>query len=127
MNRGIFRIHGLALAAAMVFVSPLAMAGEADVVGVKIVKEGTGTYRFDVSVRHADEGWKHYADKWDVMGPEGAVLGTRVLVHPHEDEQPFTRSLQGVEIPGGIEQVSVRAHDSVHEYGGAEMSVQVPR
>ena len=108
-------------------VSSSALAGEADVVGVKIVREGTGTYRLDVSVRHADEGWKHYADKWDVMGPDGTVLGTRVLVHPHEDEQPFTRSLQGVEIPDGVAQVSVRAHDSVHEYGGAEMSVEVPR
>ncbi len=116
-----------AFAALAILVSPPGIAGEADVVGVKIIREGTGTYRFDVSVRHADEGWKHYADKWDVVGPDGTVLGTRVLVHPHEDEQPFTRSLQGVEIPRGVAQVSVRAHDSVHEYGGAEMRVEVPR
>jgi len=111
----------------MILVARPALAGEADVVGVKIIKEGTGTYRFDVSVRHSDQGWKHYADKWDVLAPDGTVLGTRELAHPHEGEQPFTRSLQGVEIPDGVVQVSVRAHDSVHEYGGAEMSVQVPR
>lgn len=104
-----------------------AQAGEADVVGVKIVKEGTGTYRFDVSVKHSDEGWNHYANAWDVVSPDGTVLGTRVLAHPHETEQPFTRSLQGVRIPDGVDQVTVRARDSVHEYGGAEMIVQVPR
>lgn len=127
MKRNIVGVYALAFAAFMYPVSPPGIAGEADVVGVKIVREGTGTYRFDVSVRHADEGWKHYADKWDVVGPEGTVLGTRILVHPHENEQPFTRSLQGVEIPGGVAQVSVRAHDSVHKYGGAEMRVEVPR
>ena len=104
-----------------------AIAGEADVVDVKITKEGAGTYRFDVTVKHADEGWKHYADAWDVVGPDGAVLGTRKLAHPHEDEQPFTRSLSGVRIPDGIGEVTLRAHDSVHEWGGAEMRVQVPR
>ncbi|MDA7949400.1 MAG: hypothetical protein MPJ78_18215 [Hyphomicrobiaceae bacterium] len=104
-----------------------ALSGEADVVGVKIIKEGTGTYRFDVTVRHADEGWKHYADAWEVVAPDGTVLGTRKLAHPHENEQPFTRSLPGVRIPDGVDEVTVRAHDSVHELGGAEMRVQVPR
>ena len=70
----------------LMFLAPLAAnAGEADVVGVKIIKEGTGTYRFDVSVRHGDEGWKHYADGWDVVAPDGVVLGTRELAHPHEN------------------------------------------
>ena len=108
-------------------VSAPAMAGEADVVGVKIIKEGTSTYRFDVTVRHGDEGWQHYADKWDVVAPDDSVLGTRELAHPHETEQPFTRSLAGVRIPESVKEVSIRAHDLVHGYGGAEMRVQVPR
>lgn len=102
-------------------------AGEADVVGVKIAKEAASTYRFDVTVRHDDKGWDHYANKWDVVAPDGTVLGTRVLAHPHETEQPFTRSLSGVRIPEGVAKVTLRAHDSVHKYGGAEMSVDVPR
>lgn len=102
-------------------------SGEADVVGVKIIKEGTGTYRFDVTVRHADEGWNHYAGAWEVVAPDGTVLGTRKLAHPHENEQPFTRSLPGVRIPDGVTEVTVRAHDSVHKTGGAEMRVQVPQ
>ena len=104
-----------------------AVAGEADVVGVKINKQGGGSYSFDVSVRHGDTGWKHYANKWDVVAPDGTVLGTRELLHPHENEQPFTRSLSGVKIPDGIQKVTLRAHDSVHGYGGAEVTVEVPR
>ena len=102
------------------------MAGEADVVGVEAKKEGAGTYRFDVTVAHGDEGWDHYADAWDVVAPDGTVLGTRVLAHPHENEQPFTRSLGGVAIPDGVTEVTLRAKDSVHEYGGEEMTVTLP-
>ncbi len=101
------------------------MAGEADVVDVKAFG-GSGNYGFDVSVRHGDTGWKHYADKWDVVGPDGTVLGTRVLLHPHETEQPFNRSLSGVQVPPGIKQVTLRAHDKVHGYGGKTITVDLP-
>lgn len=102
-----------------------AAAGEADVVGVKATPGSNGTWRFDVTVRHDDAGWDHYADAWDVVGPDGTVLGTRKLLHPHETEQPFTRSLTGVAIPTDVTTVTIRAHDSVHEYGGAEMTVEL--
>lgn len=105
----------------------MAGAGEADVVGVEAVSEGAGSWRFHVTVAHGDTGWDHYADKWDVVAPDGGVLGTRVLVHPHETEQPFTRSLGGVKIPAGIGAVVLRAHDSVHGYGGREMTVALPK
>ncbi len=101
-------------------------AGEADVVDVKVTAEAGGTYNFDVTVLHADAGWKHYADKWDVVGPDGKVYTTRILAHPHDDEQPFTRSQNGVSIPEGIKQVTLRAHDLVHAYGGKEMTVDLP-
>jgi len=104
-----------------------AHAGGADVVGVKARPDSGDTWRFDVSVAHGDTGWDHYADKWDVVGPDGKVLGTRTLAHPHEAEQPFTRSLGGVFIPPDVTEVTLRAHDSVHEYGGREMTVQLPR
>jgi len=103
-----------------------ATAGEADVVKVEAYQVGN-EWSFDVTVRHADTGWDHYADKWDVIAPDGTVLGTRVLYHPHVNEQPFTRSLGGVAIPDGVAEVIVRAHDSVHGYGGAEVRVTLPR
>ena len=104
-----------------------AVAGEADVVGAEAVREGDGTWRFRVTVRHTDEGWDHYADRWQVVAPDGRVLGTRVLLHPHETEQPFTRSLGGVSIPDGVDRVIIRAHDSVHGDGGAEIEVKLAR
>ncbi len=102
-------------------------AGEADVVGVDVRKTGDGQYHFSVSVRHDDTGWDHYADKWDVIGPDGTVLGTRILHHPHENEQPFTRSLGNVSIPDSVESVTLRAHDKVHKNGGKEVSATIPR
>jgi len=104
-----------------------AWAGEADVVAVKVTSGPAGTWRFDVTVRHADEGWSHYADRWEVLGPDGRVLATRILLHPHENEQPFTRSLTGVVVPAGVHRVTVRAHDKVHGQGGREVSVELPR
>ncbi len=117
----------LAFGSLMMLASAAAMAGEADVVGIKIIKEGTGTYRFDVTVRHGDEGWTHYADAWEVRAPDGTLLGTRELAHPHDNEQPFTRSLSGVRIPDRVTMVTLRARDLVHGFGGAEMRVGVPR
>jgi hypothetical protein len=102
-------------------------AGEADVLEVETQKGKDDGYTFSVTVRHADEGWEHYADSWQVLTPDGGVLGTRVLLHPHVGEQPFTRSLAGVEIPAGIGKVLIRAHDKVHGYGGMEMEVELPR
>jgi hypothetical protein len=102
-------------------------AGEADVAGVDVTRSSDGTYRFDVTVRHGDEGWKHYANRWEVLAPDGTVLGTRTLYHLHVDEQPFTRSLSGVTVPRGVTRVTVRAHDLVHGTGGAEMVVDIPK
>jgi len=107
--------------------STTAFCGEADVIDVDINATGSTTYKFSVSVRHADQGWKHYADRWEVLAPDGSVLATRTLYHPHVDEQPFTRSISGVKIPKQIEQVILQAHCSVHAYGGKKITVTVPR
>jgi hypothetical protein len=101
-----------------------ARAGEADVVSAS-AECAARVCRFVVSVRHADEGWQHYADRYEVLAPDGSVLATRVLRHPHVTEQPVTRELEGVVIPAGLTRVRVRAHDGVHEYGGAEASVEI--
>ena len=101
-------------------------AGEADVVAVEARQGSDGSWRFDVTLRHGDEGWDHYADRWDIVGPDGTVYGKRVLAHPHVNEQPFTRSLGSVLIAAGTEFIVVRARDSVHEYGGAEFRIDLP-
>lgn len=117
----------LAAVLAAVLAAGPGAAGEADVVAAETVPEGDGVWRFSVTLRHDDEGWEHYADKWEVVAPDGRILGTRVLLHPHEAEQPFTRSLGGVAVPAEIDEVTLRGHDSVHGYGGAELVVPLAR
>ena len=122
-------IRRIVAAAAMIaaLAGTPALAGEADVLAVEAVPEGAGTWRFHVTVAHGDTGWDHYANKWEVLAPDGRVLGTRTLLHPHETEQPFTRSLGGVAVPEGVDRVIVRAHDSVHGPGGKEVTVDLRR
>jgi hypothetical protein len=102
-------------------------AGEADVIDVKVKKISDQLYDFNVTVSHKDTGWEHYADKWEIINSEGAVLGARILHHPHVNEQPFTRSLSGVKIPLDIKAVIIRAHDSVHGYGGKVVKIDLPQ
>ncbi len=112
------------LAAALL--APAAVAGKADVLDAKASCDARRRCSFDVTVRHGDEGWAHYADKWDILAPDGRLLGTRVLLHPHDTEQPFTRSLGGVAVPRSVQSVRIRAHDKAHGYGGAEIVVELP-
>lgn len=74
---------------------------------------GPDGWRFEVTLRHADTGWDDYADGWRVELPDGTVLGTRELLHPHVDEQPFTRALSGVAVPEDTREVTVRTRTSV--------------
>jgi hypothetical protein len=121
------RLRVLVLAAVLVAV-PTGHAGLADVLKVEM-RPGAqpGSYDVDVTLRHDDTGWDHYANRWEVLAPDGRVLATRVLVHPHVHEQPFTRGLSGVGIPHEYTWVRVRGHDLVHGYGGREVTLSVPR
>lgn len=83
-----------------------------------------GAWTFDVTLTYPDTGWEDYADGWHIATPDGDILGTRVLLHPHVNEQPFTRSLSGVAIPDGVTEVVVRSHNLVSGY--APETVRVP-
>ena len=100
-----------------------AIADEADVVAVSITRAHDKSVTFEVTVRHADTGWQHYADRWEIIDPDGNIIAVRTLYHPHVGEQPFTRRLEGVVIPASVHAVTVRTHDSVHQYGGKQMTV----
>jgi len=121
----IARLASLGAALSILTVVP-ALAGPADVVAATVRCTAT-TCTVSATVRHADEGWQHYADRYEVLDLQGHVLATRVLQHPHAEEQPVTRTLEGVTIPASVTRVRVRAHDSVHGFGGAEVEVAVER
>ncbi len=104
--------------------SKLAFAGATSIVDVKV--ECNNSCTFSVTLQHADEGWDHYANQWDVVKLDGQLLKSRVLYHPHVNEQPFTRSLSGVIVPEGMNRVKIRAKDSVHGYSDTEFIVDIP-
>jgi hypothetical protein len=103
------------LASAVLSTIPsVAYAGKPEVTKAAASCDQNRLCRFDVTVRHDDEGWDHYANRFELESPTGEVLGTRVLHHPHVDEQPFTRSLDRVSIAKNLTEVHVFAYDSVH-------------
>jgi hypothetical protein len=97
----------------------------ANVVGVEFSKQSNGEYTFSVTVHHNDTGWDHYADWWRITDLKGREIARRVLTHPHENEQPFTRSLSGITIDPEITEIIVEAHDSVHGYGGVVIKLEL--
>jgi hypothetical protein len=120
------RIDAMIRLALLTLLLPLAaFAGEVRIVDVRV--ECSGSCTFAVTLEHGDEGWNHYANQWDVVTLDDQVLKSRVLYHPHENEQPFTRSLSGVTIPPGVSQVKIRARDTVHGYSAQEFLVDLPR
>ena len=113
------------LAIVLLIAAGVACASEADVVDGKITVLGDGQFRIDATVLHEDAGWDHYVDRWDVLAVDGRILGSRELAHPHENEQPFTRSLT-LQLPEGVSVVMLQAHDSVHGLGGKIFELAVP-
>jgi hypothetical protein len=106
------------------FLAPVGYANEVEVVEVKLIKQGK-SWQFRTTLRHADTGWKHYADGWRVVDDRGKVLAHRTLYHPHVDEQPFTRGLDGVVIPGAVHIVFVEAHDKKHGWSKQRVRIDL--
>lgn len=102
------------------------LAGDVIIKRVVFEKQGN-TWTVDATLQHDDTGWQHYADAWRVVDEKGNVLGTRTLLHPHVDEQPFTRSLDGLKIPDSITRVFVEAHDKVHGWSVEKISVDLTK
>lgn len=102
----------------------LLQAGDVSIRHVEFSR-GPADWTVNVTLEHADEGWKHYADAWRVVDAKGNVLGTRTLYHPHVNEQPFTRSLSGVNIPAKVTKIFVEAHDRVHGWSKDRVMVDL--
>jgi hypothetical protein len=100
-----------------------AAGGCADVFDVEVTQTSQGVYNFAVTLASPDEGWDKYADSFEVRSLSGEVLGTRVLAHPHVEEQPFTRSLIGVKTTETS--VVVTASDLVEGFCGKELTFEL--
>ena len=97
-----------------------------DVVGVVATSTDGVTWTFDVTLSSPYDSPDRYADAWRVVGPDGTVYGIRELLHDHAGEQPFTRSLGGVEIPAQVSTVVVEGRDQVNGWGGTTLEYELP-
>jgi len=99
----------------------------AQVKRVTATQKPNGSWCFSTTVSHNDAGWEHYADGWQVTDLQGNELGNRLLAHPHNNEQPFTRRLCDISIPENIDKIIIRAKCNVHDYGGKVVLVDLSR
>ena len=96
------------------------------VVAAEAAQAADGTWRFDVTLSSPYDTPAHYADAWRVRDADGTVYGVRELLHDHANEQPFTRSLSGVEIPDGVTVVEIQGRDSENGWAPEHLEFELP-
>jgi hypothetical protein len=89
-------------------------------------KAPTHCFDFDVTLSSPYDTPQRYADAFRVTTLDGKVLSERILLHDHQNEQPFTRDLYGVKIPVDTKQVMVQGRDQKFGWGGKSMTVTLP-
>ncbi len=94
-----------------------------DVLDATATQADDGSWTFSATLSSPYDTPERYADAWRVLGPDGEVYGIRELAHDHANEQPFTRSQSGIEIPDGVTTVTVEGRDQVSGWGGATVEV----
>lgn len=96
-------------------VSNISSDVEASIVSVA-VSGNENEYTFSVGIASPDTGCAQYADWWEIISEDGALLYRRILGHSHVNEQPFVRSGGSVAIAASTV-VIVRAHMNTSGYG----------
>ncbi len=87
----------------------------AEIIAVSVTG-GNGNYNFSVSVNSPDTGCNQYADWWEIISEEGHLISRRILLHSHVNEQPFSRSQNGVLVSQNRVLI-IRAHMNTTGYG----------
>ena len=101
-------------------------AGGADVIDGDITRDSNGRYTVTATIQHKDEGPEHFANHLQVLTPEGKLVGAMHFIDPHIHVQPFVTIVQSVNVPQGVRELRLRAHDKVHSYTGKEFKLKVP-
>jgi hypothetical protein len=112
------------IVATCVLLSNVSLANEVEIVKV-MIEPSAHRWTFHVTLKHDDTGWKHYADGWRIVDVDGNELGYRKLWHPHENEQPFTRSLTSVLVPKDKTIIFIEAHDKVHGWSKQRVKINM--
>jgi hypothetical protein len=97
-----------------------------DVVEAEVTPSGAG-WVVAATISSPYDSPERYADAFRVLAPDGTELGVRELLHDHAGEQPFTRSTGAITIPDDVTEVIVEGRDQDNGWGGATVTVPVPR
>lgn len=97
-----------------------------DVIAAEAERADDGTWTISATISSPYDTPERYADAWRVLGPDGAEYGIRVLTHDHANEQPFTRSQRGIEIPADVDVVTVEGRDLANGWGGGTFELRLP-
>ena len=104
--------------------SNTSIANTVEIVKV-MIEPSAHRWTIHVTLKHDDKGWDHYADGWRIVDSKGTELGYRKLWHPHENEQPFTRTLANVLVPKGENIIFIEAHDKVHGWSKQRVRIDL--
>lgn len=107
--------------------SNTAYANDVQILAAEFQNSGALSWSVSITLKHNDTGWKHYADNWRIVDNKGNILGNRVLMHPHVNEQPFTRGLGNVMIPERVKTVYVEAHDTMHGWTAKKLQIDLEK
>lgn len=119
------RVLGIVLILCAATLTPYsAQAADVQIKFAELTFDGDA-WHAEVTLQHEDTGWKDYADAWRLVDGAGKVLATRVLWHPHVDEQPFTRGLGEIHIPAGTRFIFVEAHGKVEGWSSQRLRIDL--
>ena len=102
-------------------------ANEVEILATAIIHQSQGEYVVNVKLKHNDTDWEHYADAWRIVDPQDNIIGTRRLLHPHVNEQPFTRALNNVKIHDNLTTIYIEAHDKVHGWSKNRLEIDLTK
>ena len=120
------RLFRTVLTIAAIATSNFVWANQVEIVKVE-VEPSAHRWTFHVTLLHEDSGWDHYADGWRIVDGKGNEIGYRKLWHPHENEQPFTRSLANVLVPEKTNIIFIEAHDKVHGWSKQKVRIDLKK
>jgi len=111
----------------LLFYSLAISANDVKVLAASIIHQSQGEYLINVKLQHPDTGWEHYADEWRIIDQHGNILASRVLLHPHVQEQPFTRSLSKVKLDDSLTTLYIEAHDKKHGWAKEKLKIDLTK
>ena len=116
-------INNILLLLSLVLYIIITTASDVQLLTAAIIHQSQDEYLVSIKLQHEDTGWDHYADEWRIVDQQGTVLGTRVLLHPHVQEQLFTRALSNVKLDDKHTKIYIEAHDKQHGWAKEKLEI----